>query len=373
MKILALVIIFVIAVYLNYYVCNKLYNIAYYLNFKNKKLFFSIYFFIASSLLLNILFSKILPNKINKVILYISIYYMAIFSHLLLFSLVYDLLSLILKLFKLNKKVNKRNIIIGFIIIFLTTLSVGFFNFYKVKVVKYNIPINKLSKNDNIKIILISDIHLGEYINNKKICKLVNQVNKLNPDLILIAGDLVDSDIAPFIKYEMHKDLGKLSSTYGTYFSLGNHDIYTKSINTLTNLLESENINVLRDTYKLIDNKFYIIGRDDYQINNFSSPRKALSEIIKDINTSKPLILIDHNPKYYQDAIDNNIDLQVSGHTHKGQIFPLNIGIKILYKINYGHKNIKNSNIVVSSGYGIWGPPIRIGSQSEIVEINLTG
>ena len=202
---------------------------------------------------------------------------------------------------------------------------------------------------------LVSDIHLGEVIENNRLNTLVEKINSLNGDMVLIAGDLVDSDLTPVKEKDMLDSLKDIKSKYGTYLSLGNHDFYTGEADELENILSKVNVNVLRDEITLINDSFYLIIKSS--IDNF--------------NSDKPVIVIDHNPQYLDESISNNIDLQVSGHTHKGQLSPINLITDKLFDIDYGLGKFQNTSVVVTSGFGTWGPPIRIGSSSEIVMIKL--
>lgn len=270
-----------------------------------------------------------------------------------------------------------RNFYIYAIIIFFTLYAIlaltGTFNASFSKIKNYEIIIDKYIK-EPINIVMISDIHLGNIIRNKRLKKMVQTVNSLNPDIIAIAGDIVDSNITPFTERDMAEEFSHLKSKYGTYAVLGNHDLMTKSIDKIIKILSENKVTVLRDDAILIDNSFYIIGRDDITIKLYTKKnRKPLIDITKNLDNSKPLILIDHNPKDIKESYNANIDLQLSGHTHKGQISPLNFVTKRAFEIDYGHLQKNNFNVIVSSGYGTWGPPIRLGSKSEIVVIKLKG
>ncbi len=314
----------------NYYIGKRLFERIQYRYTFNNKFFWAIFWVIAFSYVVSTLVGTYLPKYIGNTFLYIGIYYFAIASYLVI---IFPLIDMV-KIF------NKR---LGF-----------------------------LPKDQILKIALLSDIHLGDYMDVNRLKRLVTEVNKVSPDIILIAGDLVDSSIKPIIKYDMAKELGTLQSKYGTYFAFGNHDITQNKTNTLTELLESEGIKVLRDDYELINDSFYVVGRDDVAVSRIGRERKELKEITKKIDKSKPVIVIDHNPKEITEAYEEKIDLQVSGHTHKGQFIPYNLVTNRNYDMVYGYDKRDNFNIVVSSGYGTWGPPIRIGSRSEIVQINLS-
>ena len=249
---------------------------------------------------------------------------------------------------------------------------IGSFNARSSKVTSYDINLEDKTLNSPLNIIMVSDIHLGNLIKNSRLEELVNEINDLNPDIVLLAGDIIDSDINPFIDNNMAEEFSKIKSKYGTFAALGNHDFLTKSEDKIVELLKDNSVTVLRDDKVLVNDSFYIIGRDDSSVDRLSGiKRKSLGEITKDIDKSKPLIVIDHNPKDINDSLDAEIDLQVSGHTHKGQIVPGNLITNSIFEVDYGYLKKDSLNVIVSSGYGTWGPPVRIGSRSEIVKINL--
>lgn len=263
-----------------------------------------------------------------------------------------------------------ETILIALVFIFITL--VGTYNAKNSYVKSMNIKINKEGLREPLNIVMVSDIHLGNIIRNKRLKTMVEEINSLNPDIVIIAGDIIDSDITPFLNHNMASEFSKLKSKYGTFATLGNHDILTKSEDEIVRILKENSITVLRDEATLINNSFYIIGRDDITVSRFTNkPRASLENLTKNLDKSKPLIVVDHNPKYLNESLDANIDLQLSGHTHKGQIAPGNIVTNKLFEVHYGYLKKDNLNVVVSSGYGTWGPPVRLGSKSEIVQINL--
>ncbi|MGG7144304.1 metallophosphoesterase [Clostridium nigeriense] len=263
-----------------------------------------------------------------------------------------------------------ETILILLIFIFITIL--GSYN-AKNSYIKYiNVKTNKECLKEPLNIVMVSDLHLGNIIRNKRLKTMVKEINSLNPDIVIIAGDIIDSDIKPFLNHNMANEFSSLKSKYGVFATLGNHDIITKSENEIVKILKENSIIVLRDEVALVNDSFYIIGRDDITVNKYTNKSRAsLEDLTKDLDKSKPLIVVDHNPKYLNESLDANIDLQLSGHTHKGQIAPGNIVTNKLFEVHYGHLKKNNLNVVVSSGYGTWGPPVRLGSKSEIVQINL--
>jgi predicted MPP superfamily phosphohydrolase len=129
--------------------------------------------------------------------------------------------------------------------------------------------------------------------------------------------------------------------------------------------MEEADITVLRDSYQLIADSFYLVGRDDAHNSN----RKELDTVISGIDKSLPVILMDHNPSYLEDGDNAQIDLQLSGHTHQGQFFPLNLVTDKVFEVDWGYLQKDHMQVIVSNGFGTWGPPIRVGNRPEIVEI----
>lgn len=155
------------------------------------------------------------------------------------------------------------------------------------------------------------------------------------------------------------------------YAITGNHE-YFENLNESIDYLEKANIRVLQDEVVKVDNAFYVVGRNDRRSENTTTEKiKSLDEMLKDIDKTLPIIVLNHKPEDLKAAESEKIDLQLSGHTHNGQIFPGNLTIKFMYEDPYGYLKKNDFNLIVTSGYGTWGPPIRIGTQGEIVNIKL--
>lgn len=215
-----------------------------------------------------------------------------------------------------------------------------------------------------LNIVLISDIHLGYINGNSSMMKLVEIVNSLNPDIVLVAGDTIDMHLKPVLEKNILENFKNIKSRYGVFINIGNHDIYGGGVKEFTNRLNGyENVTVLRDSKVLIDNSFYVASRDNYS-------KKPLREILKD-SEGKPVLYMEHTPNSIDETVENKVFLQVSGHTHKGQFFPGRLFTKRIFKLDYGYRKFQATNVVVSSGYGTWGPPIRVGTQSEVVLIKV--
>jgi len=246
----------------------------------------------------------------------------------------------------------------------------GYLNAFQIEVKHLKLDIYKNIKGINsLKIAFLSDLHLGLTVSKSHLEKIVEEINTHDPDLVLIAGDLIDEDIF-YIDDNILKPITNLKPKYGIYTCPGNHEYYAGFKRSM-DFIKNNNINVLTDDVQLIDNKFYIVGRHDRASTQMGISRKPLSEIVKYIDNHKPIILLDHTPTGLDEASSLNIDLQLSGHTHHGQIFPFNFITSLVYKKSWGYLKKGNTHFYISSGTGVWGPHIRTGSNSEIIIINI--
>jgi len=224
------------------------------------------------------------------------------------------------------------------------------------------IPIKELT------IVMASDIHLSSYINRKNLERYVTLINNQNPDLVLLAGDIADMNLAPLVNEKMAEVLAQIKATHGVYAITGNHEFYGGHKEEIYKYLESAGIHFLKDSSALVaDSTLYIIGRDD----KTNHHRAALADLVKGLDADIPKILLNHQPFNLADAQQNGIDLQLSGHTHNGQFWPGNHIVSWMFELPYGYKKKGNTHYYVSSGLGLWGPKYRIGTVSEIVVVHL--
>jgi predicted MPP superfamily phosphohydrolase len=221
-----------------------------------------------------------------------------------------------------------------------------------------------------LNMVVMSDIHLGTVIRSTYLGILVNKVNQLKPDLVMLAGDIVDEDVAPVAEQDMAKILQGIQSKYGVYAITGNHE-YFSGVHAAVSYLEKGNITVLQDTVVKIAASFYVIGRKDLMAERMGDGRKKLKDLLIDLDYSLPLILMDHQPYQLEIAEKNGIDLQLSGHTHHGQLFPFNYITRMIYENSWGYLKKGNTHFYVSCGVGTWGPPIKTNSIPEVIQIKI--
>ncbi len=253
-----------------------------------------------------------------------------------------------------------------------TTLSVtclfcyGYSNFSNPKTEYYTININKKAgEMKELRIVAASDWHIGHIIRKARLKTYVDKINALKPDIILLPGDVINHDLRPVAEQNMNEELSQLKAPFGVYAIAGNHEYMGSLVNNL-NYLTQSGIRVLKDEVLKINN-FYLVGRDDYS----NKRRKPLDSLMTGIDHTLPILLLDHQPHHLQDAQQNGVDLQLSGHTHNGQVWPFNYIVNKVFEMGHGYHIKGNTHYYVSSGLGLWGALLRIGTQSEIVCITL--
>jgi predicted MPP superfamily phosphohydrolase len=251
-------------------------------------------------------------------------------------------------------------------------LLYGLYHRRQIQVKSYAPHIKKSAAVTSLRVVLISDLHLGRNCGAAEVEIFVKKINALNADILCIAGDIFDSEILPDDLPAVGLWLKRIKTVHGVYACLGNHDS-GKEKERMLSLLAEWNIRLLRNETVLLPPGVYVGGRDDgFSFRNgaqYECP--PIKDITKTADKEKPLIMLVHNPSAIDEAAAAGADLLLCGHTHKGQVFPGNLITRIIYKHDYGLKWLKGCCAVVSSGIGVWGPPLRIGSDCEIVMLNV--
>lgn len=250
---------------------------------------------------------------------------------------------------------------------FLSLICLSVYNAYVPTVVHYRISLDKPLLQP-LRIGVASDTHLGTLFGANQLEQLAEIFRQEKVDLILLPGDIMDDNLQAFRQQQMAAYLAKLSAPLGVYATLGNHDFFGEQL-AIAEEIQRAGIHVLWDQAVEIDGKFTIIGRNDDLVKSRPSTEQLLSKV----NTQLPVILMDHRPTEIELHSRLPIDIQVSGHAHKGQVFPVNLITHMMYRLDYGYEKIGLGHYFVTSGYGFWGIPFRLGSQSEVVVIDVVG
>jgi predicted MPP superfamily phosphohydrolase len=319
------------------------------------------------SLVLSMAAREVLPVPLMSFLYKFGTSYFFIFIYILIFILLADLAKLI-HLLPAHFMRNNWTIFICLTSAIVLIFSYGYFRYLHKDRVELNLSLVPENATQNkLKIVAISDLHLGFNIKNPEFEKWVTLINRENPDIVFIAGDAIDNSLVPVEKYHTDSVLKKIKAKYGVFAISGNHE-YISGIDRSRQFLEKSNICFLTDSAALIDNLFYVVGRDDASNKN----RKSIAQLVEDIDFTKPVILLDHQPYHLEEAVVNGIDLQISGHTHDGQIFPISLITKTMYEKSHGYLKKGDTHFYISSGIGIWGGKFRIGTKSEYTIINLS-
>lgn len=228
----------------------------------------------------------------------------------------------------------------------------------------------KVTGSPEVKILMASDIHLGALIGERREKKLLDIIQEQKPDLVLLCGDLVDGEIAPVLRKNLGRHIQEIRTPLGVYAILGNHE-YIGGIEKTLPYLKSINIKVLIDETVTLQDGIQLVGRNDRSSERGPLARKPLAELLSGIDPTKPLIVMNHQPFNLQEAADANVDLHLSGHTHHGQLWPMNYITKAIFELSWGYLKKGNTNFYVSSGYGSWGPSVRVGNRPEVVVFKL--
>lgn len=232
------------------------------------------------------------------------------------------------------------------------------------------VPIKKLpAQLSGFSIVHLSDIHLESYKSKKTIGSIVDTVNGLKPDLVAITGDLIDSNICEDAAFCEH--LERLNATYGVLAVTGNHEFYA-GLDIFNELASRSNIKILRNEHVTVAGSLQVVGVDDDEARRFGAEGPDLETALKGCDLTKPVILLYHRPDNFAAAAAKGVDLQLCGHTHGGQIPPMDLLVWLYYKYPGGLFKKDDSFIYTSYGTGYWGPPMRFLSRNEIVKITLT-
>ena len=224
----------------------------------------------------------------------------------------------------------------------------------------------------SFRIVAASDIHLGTIIGKKRFDRLVTQINSLHPDLVFFVGDTIDEDIEPVIHQDIGTSIRRIKSRLWVFAVNGNHE-YIGWVERADAYLIEHGVQVLRDTSICIDDSFTLVGREDISSRAFTgTARKTLKELLLLVPSNLPIMLLDHQPSWIREtADDGRVALQLSGHTHHGQLWPFSLVTRGIFEISWGAKKIGKTEFYVSCGWGTWGPPVRIGNTAELLDIRI--
>ncbi len=329
-------------------------------------------------ILIYILFAAIYPfseiilrGNTNTVFRFLSIvsgYILPFYLYLFLSILLFDLFLLINHFIKLVSVEVRRSfsfrcsVLSTMIFLSVAVVVGGVINLNTIRVSEYKISVPK--KNSHIaglRVAFVADFHIQQNMSIRYVEQFVRKVNALKPDIMLYGGDILEGDRENEASDNIESALRTIHTKYGSFGVLGNHEFYGGQ--QKGSFFKKAHITILRDSVIDVDNSFYLAGRLDQRYRN----RENINELLNGITPNLPIILLDHRPTELQEVSNTAVNVQFSGHTHNGQLFPLNYIIHQIYELSWGYKKINNTHFFVTSGLRLWGPPVKTAGKSEIM------
>ena len=254
-------------------------------------------------------------------------------------------------------------------VLFLLPLLVvmyGRLHYTALEIQRHHIQIPKQSSTmQHLRVALASDLHIKSWTDRDFMERFVGLVNTEHVDVLLLPGDVLEGDRQDERLLEFERLFRAIQTSYGVFASLGNHESHRQS--SAEDFFQASNIVVLRDSVVVIDSAFTLIGRNDGRAND----RKTIEELVRTAPGNLPVIILDHRPTDIERISMTGAEMLVSGHTHRGQLWPLNYITELMYDVNWGYKKVWNTHVFVTSGVQLWGPPVRTIGDSEIMMIDV--
>jgi len=318
------------------------------------------------------------PTRLKETICAMGSFYTGVLLYLVLFTALVDLLRLVDHFFPFfprsireNRRRAGRLAFVAVVGITFGLLFAGMFYARHVRIHTMEIAIDKKADGRaGLNLIILSDIHLGPYMRTSRLDKIVQMVNSLDPDVVLILGDIMNEETIAPERERLPITLAKIRAQFGVFACMGNHEYFAGIKNSLE-LLRKSGITGLLNQATLVADSFYLVGRSNRSYIGQGERRMPLKEILKGVDMNLPVILMDHQPVHLEEAAEAGVDLQLSGHTHGGAVFPATLVNDRLFEIARGYGRKMNTQYYVTSGVGVWAPPVRIGTTSEIVQMKV--
>ena len=235
-----------------------------------------------------------------------------------------------------------------------------------VRHVHITLPQRKGFPPDSLTVVMMSDLHIGDIIGKEMVQRYVSLSNAQHPDLVLMAGDLLDYESSPAEEAHIEDDLRQLHAPLGVYAVNGNHE-YRANRHAKRKWIQKTGAVLLVDSAVLINNTFYLVGRDDF----INKKRQPLHALLKNLNKDIPVVTLDHQPWSFSETAMNGVALCLCGHTHNGQFWPYPLLMKYIYECPYGYYRKGDTQFYVSCGIGVAGPPYRVGTVCELVVLHI--
>ena len=363
----------------NFYVIKRMFQVIPLAPLPVKIVLIIVFISCAASYILSKTLLSTLNNWVYDWFALIGSYWFAVILYSFLLCLVYDIVRLLRYIIIAAGRGSIRIplpdgiiMLVFSIVVVIAIITYGNYNLRDIKEKYYSFEIsNSKHENETLRVFFFSDAHITSLNNGKMLRKILGLIEKNKPDLVLLGGDILDDKFANLERIGVGTLLQKFKAPLGVYAIPGNHE-YISGYKEASNYLQSNGIPILRDSVVAINDLIQIIGRDDQSSTRFwGKKRKTLDELFEGVDKNIPSILLDHQPFNLESVVRFSPAIQLSGHTHSGQMFPFNIVTKWIYELRDGYLRKGNTHFIVSSGVSGWGPPIRTGSDSEVIIIDI--
>ena len=342
--------------------------------------FAAVFWVVAMSFIAGRFLERVAITPFSTAVVWVGSFWFAAFAYFTLSLLIIDLLRLVNFIVPIfpsfvtaNVERTKAIIAVGLCSVVAVLLIAGFINARNPRVRLLELNVDKqVDSVRTIDIAVASDIHLGTIVGRDRLNNIVEKINAIHADLVLFPGDIVDEDLAPVINQNLGEMLRTIKAKYGVYAITGNHE-YIGGVEEACKYLTEHGITILRDEVVTINGGVVLVGREDRSVSQFGGKkRKPLADLMSGIDRRHPIIVMDHQPFGLNESVEQGADVQLSGHTHHGQLWPFNAITNAIYEVSWGYKKKNQTHIYVSSGVGTWGPPVRLGNTPEIIHLRLT-
>lgn len=299
---------------------------------------------------------------------YLLPFYLYLFLSVLAFDL-FLLLNLIIRVVpaaRMESRGFKKAALAGMLLLSLGVVVAGAINFNTIRLSPYTVEVpRKASRMDHLKIAFVADFHLSAGTDVEVVERFAQKIALVEPDLLIFGGDIVEGNGVGGNLSRAAQIIRGIHPGYGVFGVMGNHEHYGRG--DRGRFFEQAGIRILADSVVVIDRSFNLAGRRDGQSNR----RMNIGQLLQSVNDSLPVILVDHRPTEIDQVSRTTVDVQLSGHTHDGQLFPINLIVGSMYPLSWGHEKIGHTHFFVTSGIRLWGPPVRTAGKSEIMVIDL--
>ncbi len=360
MRSMIIIMIVMLAAYIaaNYYIYVRLCGSLPQISTAARIIFGTLYWFMSVALILTFITRDMLPDMLHRTLFLAGSVWLVFILYMTFATLIADIAQLLYPALRGG---------VWYALALTTLLLVGgYINYRHPHIEHIVIESPKYTSAEPLRIALISDIHLGYGTDRDDLRRYVNMINAEAPDVVLIAGDLVDNSTRPLIEEDMLAEMERIEAPQGIFMAAGNHE-YISDIASCQRVIADSPITLLRDSVAHLDCGIQIIGRDD----RTNPHRKSLDLLVAEVDATQPIIVLDHQPYDISESDRLGVDIHLSGHTHRGQVWPLNWLTDIMYDQSHGYRKWTTTHAYVSSGLSLWGPPIRIGTHSDMAIIEV--